>query len=105
MCSCAPRGASVSVPNSSARSCPPLEAVSVLHSRMDWIHRGKTSASHSNVVESHIHGLERKNLDIKEYKLHEAQKQAEINYGVRSRGRVGFGKEGRGFRGLKIFIF
>ena len=56
----------------------------------------KTSASYCNVVVSHIHSIERKKPDRKEHKRHEAQKQAEINYGVKSQDRVAIREVERG---------
>lgn len=57
------------------------------------------------MVEPQIHRIERNKPDIKEYKQPEAQKQAEINPGVRSQGRVAYREEGWGLgRGLKILF-
>lgn len=60
----------------------------------------KTSASYCSMVVSHIHSIERRKPDRKEYKRHEAQKQAEINSGVKSQDRVAIREVGRG---TKVF--
>lgn len=53
------------------------------------------SASCSNMVESHIHSIQRKKPDTKLSKPQETQKQAEISYGVRRQDKIAFGEEGR----------
>lgn len=52
------------------------------------------------MVESHIHSVTRKKPDIKEHKRHEAQKQAEINYGVKSQDSIAFGGGGKGHKSV-----